>query len=217
MKLAPTKKKIGDFFVMYGWAIVLVALLSYASFYWGLNAIDSIKNYEKIDYFFENYGLKDNTLSKDTLSLLKDKGVLESNVYDVSPTSSTKSEQYAKFGAYSDLCVLNQNDMDDMAEVIGDNFKAIDDTFKSNYKDGLAKTYSYYHAYNQDYAIKIYDPNDATYSSQFTYSNLLTFTKDNVTPLAYYLCIPLKSVNFGSGTTNGFIALNSFLKTYEAL
>lgn len=217
MNLAPTKKKIGDFFVMNGWAIALIALLSYASFYWGLNAIDSIKSYEKIDYFFENYGLKDNTLSKDTIALLKDKGVLQSNLYDVSPTSSIKSEQYSKFGAYSDLCVLNQNDMDDMVEVIGDNFMPLDVTFKAKYTEGLQKNYSFFSAYSTDYAIKIYDPNDAAYSNQFTYSNLLTFTQENVTPIAYYLCIPLKSVNYGATTSNGFTALNFFLKTYEAV
>jgi hypothetical protein len=131
MKLAPTQKKIGDFFIMQGWAIVLIVLVTYASFYWGITAVDSIKNYEKIDYFIESYGLKENTLSKDTIALLKDKGVLESNVYNVSPASSIKSQKFDKFGAYSDIVIFNHQDMVDMEPVIADNFMVLSDRLQS--------------------------------------------------------------------------------------
>jgi len=216
MKLRPDKKKIKDFLVMDGWVVILIALVSYVGFYWAIEAIDSIKDYERIDYFIESYGLKDNTLAEDTLALLKENGVLESNVYDVSPDSSTKNAKFARFGAYSDICVLNQTDLDDVMEVIGDNFLPLSSSFKAGYEDGLSKNYSYYSAYDEDYAIKIYDPADVSYSGQFTFGNLMTFAKDGADPEAYYLVIPLNSVNYGAKTVNGFAALHHFLKTYEA-
>jgi len=215
MKLAPTQKKIGDFFIMQGWAIVLIVLVTYAAFYWGITAVDSIKNYEKIDYFIESYGLKENTLSKDTIALLKDKGVLESNVYNVSPASSIKSQKFDKFGAYSDIVIFNYQDMVDMEPVIADNFMVLSADFKAKYASGLSKTYSYYTAETGDYGLKIYDPADSVYSAQFHYSDLITFTQEGAEDLAYYICIPIRSVNYGKTTSNGFTALNNFLKTYE--
>ena len=87
--------------------------------------------------------------------------------------------------------------------------------FKAKYASGLSKTYSYYTAETGDYGLKIYDPADSVYSAQFHYSDLITFTQEGAKDLAYYICIPIRSVNYGKTTSNGFTALNNFLKTYE--
>jgi len=216
MKLGPNKKRIKEFLIMNGWTVILIGLLSYMGFYWALNAIDSIKDYERIDYFIESYSVKVNTLAADTVSLLKDNGVLESHVYDVSPDADNKNTKFARFGAYSDICILNRSDLDDVKEVIGDNFVPLSSAFKANFSSGLTKNYSFYSAYGDDYAIKIYDPSDPTYSNQFTFTNLMAFSKEGSTPEAYYLVVPILSVNYGAKTTNGFAALNYFLSTYEA-
>lgn len=216
MKIGPSKKKVGDFFLSYGWLVLFLAILCYGGFSYAINAIDAIKDYEKIDYFLECYGVaEDNALGTDTVGFLKDGGVLESNVYTTTPTSSDRSSQFDRYGAYSDICLLTGKDLDDLKEVIADNFQPLTAEFKGEIISS-SLPYSYYAAYGNDYGIKIYDPEDTAYSSLFSYSSLLTFEKEGQESNSYYLVVPIRSVNYGKDTDNGYKALKRFLSIYEA-
>jgi len=223
MKIAPNRKDIGDYFVSYGWLCLIFIIVSYVAWYWPITAIDAIKSSEKINFFVESYGLKENTLSSDIVSRFSSKGVVESNLYCYSPKDASISTYYTKFGTESDFIILYQSDLDTM-------FQNVSSTsvlssflpFTSELKSAAISQndYAYYPVNGADYALKVFDASDPTYNTLHPFSNLINFITDGVTAESSYLLLNAKTPNFApyqSGTTdNGILSLSYFLGLYHA-
>lgn len=223
MKISPNRKDIGDYFISYGWLSLIFIIVSYVAWYWSITTIDEVKPYEKINFFIESYGLKDNTLSSDVVSHLSAQGVVESNLYCYSPKDASISSYYTKFGTESDFIILYQSDLDTM-------FQNVSSTsvlssflpFSTDFKAVAVPTsdYQYYAVNSQDYALKLYDASDATYNALHPFSNLINFTLEGMSGESSYLLLNAATPNYApyqNGTTgNAVLALNYFLGLYHA-
>jgi hypothetical protein len=226
MKIAPTTKTVTDYFVSRGWLIIVFAALSYAVWYWPITAADAIQPFEKINFFFECYGLESNTLSDDITNLLEDEGVVEVNLYSYSPEDSNISTYYDKFGEESDFIVVTGSDVQTMFQNATSTsarslFVPFSDELRSAMTEGFADDYSYYDVLSVPYALKIYDPDDSSYDEQHAFSQLLDFCPESGTCDSYYLLLNEDTPNFSpygndDTTGNGVVALNYFLKEYRA-
>jgi hypothetical protein len=224
MKIAVQKKDIGDFFVSWGWLVLIALILSYTAWYWAITAIDAIKNTEKINFFIESYGLKANTLSDDVVAKFADQGVVESNVYCYAPNDVSISSYYTKFGNESDFIILYQSDLDTM-------FQNPDSTsvlssfvpFSSDLKKATMSQddYAYYQVKGEDYALKVYDSADASYNTAHPFTSLIDFSSSTKNGESSYLLLNaktpnLKPYNTTSTTGNAVLALQYFLALYHA-
>lgn len=111
MKATLRKEDLQDFLVSWGWLVLLLIALSYVVWYWPITTLDQIKSTEKINFFAETYGYKENTLDEDLKTALKDDGVVEVNLYSYAPESGNLDKAYDAYGASSDFLVLPEDDM----------------------------------------------------------------------------------------------------------
>lgn len=222
MKIALNKHDIRDFFISWGWLVLAIVFLSYLLWFYPISTIDSIKGYEKINFFIEGYSLKENTVQQDLLSSLKEDGVVEVNLYSFYPGSDSRI--YDNYGVQSDFVILSQSDLDAMfpsgsENVVASKFVPFSDALK---KETMSvDDYSYYQVKGQDYALKVYDASFANYNVQHPFDSLVNFTKDGADPLSYYLLLNAQTLNLKpyssrSVTSNAIKALTYFLKTYHA-
>lgn len=222
MRIAPNKKDIEDYFVSWGWLIVLFVLASYVGWYLPITKIDEIKDYERINFFFECYGLKENTLEDDMTALLKADGVVETNVYSYAPNDSRIADYYDAFGSQSDFLVLTGDDLVAMfprGESSGVAARFV--PFSEDLKEAALPTsdYAFYQADGQDYALKVYDPNDLSYDATHPFGRLMDFSSGGSPTPSYYLLLNALTPNFrpfdSDGLTdNGVQALRFFLEEY---
>jgi hypothetical protein len=223
MNLAPNKKDIGDYFVTWGWLIILFIGLSYVVWYWPISAIDSIKDYEQINFFFESYGLNDNTLQSDLLADLQEKGVVEVNLYDYAPTDVSLTSYYDEFGVASDFIVLTESGLDSMfnnASSTGVTSKFV--PFSIDLRTATMPTddYEYYKVGNIAYGLKIFDSSDSSYDEAHPFGRLLEFASTGIVADSYYLLLNSATPNFkpfdaDSVTSNAVEALRYFLAKYR--
>jgi len=223
MKIGPNRKDIGDYFVSYGWLSLIFIIVSYVAWYWSITTIDEVKPYEKINFFIESYGLKDNTLSSDVVSRLSAKGVVESNLYCYSPKDASISSYYTKFGTESDFIILYQSDLDTMFQnVSSTSVLSSFLSFTADFKAAAVPTsdYQYYAVRGQDYALKLYDANDASYNALHPFANLINFTLEGASAESSYLLLNASTPNYvpyqNGATGNAVLALNYFLGLYHA-
>lgn len=223
MKISPNRKDIGDYFVSYGWLSLIFIIVSYVAWFWSITTLDEVKSYEKINFFIESYGLRDNTLSSDIVSRFSSKGVVESNLYCYSPKDASISTYYTKFGTESDFIILYQSDLDTMFQnVSSTSVLSSFVPFTSELKAAAVPTndYHYFSVSSQDYALKLYDANDASYNALHPFTKLIDFTSEGTTAESSYLLLNSSTPNFApyqSGTTgNAVLALSYFLGLYHA-
>jgi hypothetical protein len=223
MKVSPNRKDIGDYFISYGWLSLIFIIVSYVAWYWSITTIDEVKPSEKINFFIESYGLKDNTLSADIVSRFSSKGVVESNLYNYSPKDASIGNYYTKFGTESDFIILYQSDLDTMFQnVASTSVLSSFLPFTSAFKDTAIPTgdYDYYSVNGQDYALKLYDAADASYNALHPFTGLIDFTLEGTSAESSYLLLNASTPNFapyGNGTTgNAVLALPYFLSLYHA-
>jgi len=223
MKIAPNKKDIGDYFVTWGWLLLLFIGLSYVAWYWPISTLDSIKDYEQINFFFESYGLNDNSLQSDLLADLQEKGVVEVNLYDYAPTDASLTSYYDKFGVASDFLVLAGSDLDAMfADAASTSIASEFVPFSSALRAATmpADDYAYYQVNSAAYGLKVYDASDASYNVAHPFDKLLEFTSSGVTADSYYLLLNAQTPNFkpydtDSVTSNAVEVLRYFLAEYR--
>lgn len=223
MKIGPNRKDIGDYFVSYGWLGLVFIIVSYVAWYWSITTIDEVKPYEKINFFIESYGLKDNTLASDVVSRLSSKGVVEINLYCYSPKDASISSYYTKFGTESDFIILYQSDLDTMFQnVSSTSVLSSFVPFTADFKAEAVPTsdYQYYVVSGQDYALKLYDADDVTYNALHPFANLINFTLDGASAESSYLLLNASTPNYApyhdGATGNAVLALYYFLSLYHA-
>lgn len=223
MKIAPSKKDFGDYFVSWGWLIVLFIGLSYVAWYWPISALDAIKDYEKINFFFESYGLNDNALQANLLTDLNSNGVLEVNLYCYSPADVSLTSYYDKFGAESDFLVLSEADLDSMfLNAASTNVTKGFVPFSAGLKEVAIPTddYAYYDVGGVAYGLEVFSPSDSSYDKAHPFTDLLDFTFEGVAAQPFFLLLNAQTPNFkpydsDAVTANAVEALKYFLAEYR--
>jgi hypothetical protein len=229
MKATLRKEDLQDFLVSWGWLVLLLIALSYVVWYWPITTLDQIKSTEKINFFAETYGYKENTLDEDLKTALKDDGVVEVNLYSYAPESGNLDKAYDAYGASSDFLVLPEDDMavlfqDTAKTSVLAKFVPYSSALKSEVLQGISDDYSYYSVNEQAYGLKIYDPADASYNLAHPFSRLLEFSSGDpafdAKHGAYYLLLNAQTVNWGvyGGTgesAHAVDALRYLVETYR--
>lgn len=224
MTLSVKKKDIRDYLVSWGWLILLFIGLSYIAWYWPISTLDAIKSTEQINFFFEAYGLNDNTLENDLLIDLQGTGVLEVNLHQYSPDDASLTSYYDSFGSLSDFLVLTKTDLDTMfASSSSTSVTSEFVPFSTALKAAVAPTsdYDYYAVGGISYGLKVYDADSSSYNLTHPFTKLLTFTSEGKTADSYYLLLNASTPNFkpydtDATTSNGIEALRFFLEAYHA-
>lgn len=206
---------LGRFFVSYGWLCALTLIASVAVFTLSLNAIDHVRDYESVDYFFECYEVKENMLIEDTMDAYRDEGIVQSRIYHISKDDATKNSYFESHGLFSDIVLLYESEISGFQDVIGDYFRSMDEAFLSKALEGIEDGYGRYEAYGAVYGLKIHDPSDPEYAERFCFTDLLRFEKEEEAGEAVYLLVPTRSEMYGEKNEVGFMALNAFLRRYE--
>ena len=201
------KKKIFNFLQYYSWVCLVIFILSFTSWYLILNAIDSVKQYEKIQIFSSCYGLKNKKFSDELREYLKDDKVLEIDTYTYNPYDSNISKYYDKFGYSSDLVILREQDLLDMKETVSINYLPIDDEYL---KYITSNNLDYFAYESKNYGIEIYNHS----KDELEFENLFEFKVENKTD-NYYLMINNSSINIGKYSQ--YSQTDNALKTLEYL
>jgi hypothetical protein len=222
MKIAPNKRDIRDYFVSWEWLVLIFAVVSYAAWFWPITSLDALKSNEKINFFFETYGLKEPTFQDSLYRELKAEGVEEVNFYQYAPDDPSLTEYYDAFGSQSDFLFLSENDLSAMfvsgsSSGVKKQFIPFSPALAETV--GLTQGYAFYSFEGELYALKVFDAADNAYNVSHGFDRLLTFTKEGVTPVSSYLLLNSATPNFSpydtdSSTGNGVLALKYFLSVY---
>ncbi|MCI1244566.1 MAG: hypothetical protein LKG11_01215 [Bacilli bacterium] len=219
MKVGVTKEKIGDFFTSYGWVELLLAIVSVVAWYWPITAIDQIRSDERINFFIECYGFKDEKFQSQLQDDLADNGVEEVNVYSYSPSDSLINSYYEAFGTKSDFLFLLSSDLDTMFEkpsaALLREFLVWGDALKKEVMPNFSAA-SFYEVEGVPYALKVYDPDNASYSQRI--EDFAVFHTDEKSE-AVYLLLNATTPNYGSyvdgsATSNAVAALSMLIERY---
>ena len=194
MKLHPNKKTLLNYFMYYGWAIIVFAIVSFASLTLILSAVNKIYDHQRFSIFFSAYGLKEERFKNELLDELKDDGVIEINYFDYPCNSDQIVTYYDVYGEKSDINILSETDIKDMQQYVGDYFINITGYLKTELN--LSNNYTYYSYDEKPYAIKIYDKDDNSYNDKFIYQEWINFSKGELTD-NFYILLRRNSINFG--------------------
>lgn len=231
MKATLRKEDLQDFFVSWGWLALLLVALSYVVWYWPITTLDQIKNTEKISFFAETYGYKENTFDEDLKTALKGEGVVEVNLYSYSPESGNLDKAYDAYGASSDFLLLPADDMATLFQDVAKTsvlakFVPYSSALKNEVLLGISDDYAYYSVNQQAYGLKVYDPADPAYNATHPFQDLWQCASGDATidnqHGAYYLLLNAQTVNWGSyggagESAHAVSALNYLLKTYRSV
>lgn len=207
MKVAPTKKQIGDFFVSFGLLPLVFLVGSYLAFFYGVNNANVTKAYERVNFFVETYGVKDPTFRDSLLSSLSDKGCREVNLYAYSIDDDSLTNYYDRYGSESDFLIFSKDDLDDLfqegtADSVYDSFIPFADEVKGVL--GIEGS-QFYEANGQDFAYLIHSSSSSGNDSS-PWDKLFAFAKDGEAERSYYLLLNSSTPNFkslqGAGTTD---------------
>lgn len=217
MKLRPNKKTFLNYFMYYGWAIIIFGIVTFASLTLILSAVNKIYDHQRFSIFFSAYGLKEERFKDELKELLKEDGVIEVNYFDFPCDDPKVVTNYNAYGEKSDVVILNEKDVVDMKEYIADNFIDINDSLKSDLD--LSNIYNYYSYDDKEFAIKIYDKDDDEYNQKFIYQEWINFSRDELTD-NFYILLKKSSINFGeygnkNKTTNAIKGLRYLLNENE--
>lgn len=194
MKLTPNKKSLLNYFMYYGWAIIVFGIVAFASLTLILSAVNKIYDHQRFSIFFSAYGLKEERYKDELLEELKDDGVIEINYYDYPCDSSKVVTYYTVYGEKSDINILSETDIKDMQQYVADYFINITDPLISDL--GLSNDYTYYSYDEKAYAIKIFDKDDESYNDKFIYQEWIDFKKEDLSD-NFYILLRRNSINFG--------------------
>lgn len=191
------RKKIKTFFYYNGGISILIALLSFSVYYVVLSSIDSIKPYEQISIFSSTFGIKDDSL-KDELSIkLKEKGVVEVNIYNYVPNDTNIADYFDRFGLSSDFNILPESDLVEMKEYISSYYVTLTQEVINRFNSEAISNLDYYSYQSNQYGFKIYDKEDETYNSKLSFDQYFDFVSESQSKESYYLLLSKSSLNFG--------------------
>lgn len=203
--LKPSKSKILNFFMFYGWSIIIFSLISFAGLTILLSRINRINDNQRFSIFFCAYGLKEERHKDELFEQLKDEGVLQVNYFDYLLNDSKIVTYYSAYGEMSDINIMSERDITDMKEVIANHYLPLSNDLLNEL--GLDAKYARYAYENTEYGIKIYDKEDASYNDNLSYQEWINFSNDNGDTDSFYILIRKNSVNFGKSTTYGIKGL----------
>ena len=195
MIFKPTKSKVGNFFMYYGWLVIIASVISFSVYTLVISAINRIKENEKFSIFFAAFGLKEERYKNELLSYLKDDGVVQVNYYSYNYTDSNIGDYYTAYGYSSEINILSESDLNEMGAGIKDTFILIDENVKNELQ--LNEKYAGYAYENEQFAIKIFDKDNDSYNEQYRYTEWINFTSDSVEKENYYLLLSKFAPTYG--------------------
>lgn len=217
------KEKINNFFSYYGWLIIVGLVVSFACWYYVISAMNEYTPNEVIKLFIEAYGIKDNKQIDSLGQYLKEDGVEKIDVHTYAPNSAQLVDYYTAFGKSSDIIVLHSKDLEDMGEVISEDFIQINEELQNEIMKDISMDYEFYALNNNKYAVKIYSATDEEYNSKLAFDDWITFKADGENEYDYYMLFSANSLNYGDYNSafvskNAIKAANWILKEniYEA-
>lgn len=212
------KLRLGEFFINYGWVLLIILVISIVGWYWPISVFNQPKDYEKISIFIEGFDLSDDTLSSDLEEHLKDDGVLRVDISLYSPIDPLINSYYTAFGEEADILFLVSSAVDSMFT----NYPAGAKEDWISYSPSLINDLSitgmmdYYVYEDEAYGLKIYDKDDSSYNRNI--DELGIFKTDEFNE-DVYIFLRKASPNFGSYsnepiTSNGIKSMNYILRRY---
>ena len=200
MNLKPNKKKLAHFFSSYSWMWLLSSAALCLALCYGVHAANAPKEEETFAYFFETYGLKENSIAEKSKAVCP--SLLKVDVYEASPKESLLTTKFSSFGLTSDFLLLLESDLDEMKDVIKSNLKSLDESSFS-----FGGEVDSYKAYGETFAFKLHDGENEGYNARFAANSLFDFGDGKE---SFYVCVPLSSVHYGGKTGHGFSLVSSF-------
>lgn len=179
--MSMTKKRDSSFLYYYWIPVVLIIVICFSFWHFVISAINKVKDYEKIDVFIECQAA-----DYDRIIKLQDEiktecpDIVESNIYYFNEDDFNIYDYYQRFGVYSDILIINDDDLKDTDLYVHENY--LDLSFiKEEYP-----TYKYYEFEGKPFGL--YIDND-----DFTFSSWLTFDEKR----DYCLVFNVNSINLG--------------------
>ena len=203
--LKPSKSKVLNFFMFYGWSIIIFSLVAFAGLTLIVSRINRINDNQRFSIFFCAYGLKEERYKNELYEELKEDGVLQVNYFDYLLDDSKIVTYYTSYGERSDINIMSEKDVKDMQEVIAEHYIPLTNDLLTEL--GLDAKYARYAYENTEYGIKIYDKEDISYNSSFSYQEWINFSNDKGDTDSFFILIRKNSVNFGKSTTFGIKGL----------
>jgi len=184
-----------------GYLLLLMAV-SFLSWYGIARAYTAPHEDERIDFFIMSSTIVDESFEHDLKEELNDEGLLEVNIYPVSPTDSDRVSLYERLGATSDMLILRGQDLRDMQEAIDINCLAlpsplVSELWPTSYGENELFNYE-----SSNYAFKVYDAGDGAFNETHRFTSFCEFNTDVTGDNDYYLLFNKTSVNLGSFVEN---------------
>lgn len=198
--LKPTSKKITNYFMYYGWTIIVMGLVFFAVFTLILSSINKIKDNQKFSIFFATYGLTEKRYKEELKEHLKEDGVLEVNYYSFYLTDSNIGNLFDSYGYSAEISIVSGTDVKDMELGITKTYLPLTDELLNDI--GVNEKYEIYTYKNVNYAIKIHDKNNEEYNNNFSYDEWIKFKNEKGDTDDFYLLLSLHSNNFGEYSKN---------------
>ncbi len=214
MKIYKDKSRGKSYFYYFGWTIIAFFGLFFLLFFLIFQNVYKIKPYQKIDFFWAAYGLKDRFYQQEILKEYEDDGLLEINMYDYPFNDPKLYDYYQAYGENSDFVILSEGDLVSMQEVIKDKFMALNDLLIDCPTINNYETFVYEEL---SYGVKLFDKNNDEYNHQHHYLEHVEFTAQGQESFSYYLLVNQNSVNFDKENNHvfGYLALEYFLSINE--
>ena len=195
MILKPSKIKVGNFFMYYGWLVIILSVLSFALSTVILSAINRIKANEKFSIFIAAYGIKEERNKKELLEYLKEDKVIEVNYYSYFKNELNIGDYFSAYGFNAEINILSEKELTDMDVGIKNMYIPFDNVIKTALS--LNEKYQGYEYESDVYAIKLFDKDDESYNMNFKYQEWINFTFDGQEKENYYLLLNKNAPTYG--------------------
>lgn len=195
-------------FMQYQWlTLIIMAVASFAAFYYPINAINAYSGAERLDCFFLVSDEKVDYLS----GLADGKDIYEVDRYFYSPDTAHIGDVYTAYGVFADLLLVRDVDLNDAKEYIGELAFALPEDVASSISLPL---YTPEDGDGKSYGAKIYDGADEAFNSAHHFTDWLDFGSYSG---AYYLILGPEGENLGQykeGSAND-AAIRAYLQILE--
>lgn len=181
MKRNEVRRYVARWFFQYHWlSLVIIAILSFAVFYYPISEITAFKSFETLSFFLL---CPDEVEDGYLASFVDGKDVLSVDIHAFSSGETHLDEFYEAFGDEVDIYVLRDVDLEDAQDAVGQLVAPIDEELY-----GDLPTYSYD---GISYGIQIYDYADREWNAAHRFEQFLRFDYDG----RLYLCLGAKGDN----------------------
>ena len=214
MKIYKDINRGKSYFYYFGWTILAFFAVFFLLFFFIFQNVYKIKPYQKIDFFWAAYGLKDRYYQQEILKEYEGDGLLEINMYDYPLTDPKIYDYYQAYGENSDFVILSEGDVISMQEVVKDKFMKLNDLLTDCPSINNYDVYQYEESY---YGIKLFDKDNDTYNDKYYYLEHVDFISQSHESSSYYLLVNQNSINFDKENNHifGYLALEYFLSINE--